>query len=183
MKLLISYSRGKRSRGNAVIELLVILPALLIILAFATDHSRVIHAAISLDSAVRVGAEAGVVSLKVHGFQRNEDDAYTPYHGILMDGTSKLNTTFTNMKTAAQQDYAIDSEYLAAMAICRCPVPADGYEADDGFVACDSAIIGNCHDPQICLTLAAVKEVAMVLHIPGLPNSQSISRQATICGH
>ena len=47
---------GGRSRGQATVELVLILPVLLLLLVAAADLARVFHATISIESAARAGA-------------------------------------------------------------------------------------------------------------------------------
>jgi Flp pilus assembly protein TadG len=69
MKFPLHHGR-KPQRGAATIELIIVLPFLLLLLVGSTDYARVMHTAVSLDSAVRVGVLTGVYIL-------NQPDGYT----------------------------------------------------------------------------------------------------------
>ena len=53
----LAFDRARpRSRGQAIVELAVILPVLLVLLAAGADLARIFHSQVAIESAARAGA-------------------------------------------------------------------------------------------------------------------------------
>lgn len=149
-----------RQRGAATIELIVVLPFLLLLLVGSTDYARIMHAAVSLDSAVRVGVTTGVYTLnQPDGFTKDADGNITVSEDV-----------FDAMRDAAvaeAQPHSIPAPEVAAS--CRCPeYDPSGPDSSD-LRLCTDELIQVCKDPEIHLTMTASAQVDLTLQGRALP--------------
>jgi hypothetical protein len=159
MKFPLHHGR-KPQRGAATIELIIVLPFLLLLLVGSTDYARVMHTAVSLDSAVRVGVLTGVYIL-------NQPDGYTKD----ADGNITVSgDVYEAMQVAAVTEalpHTIPAPVAAAS--CRCP-EYDQSEPDSSDLGlCTDGLIQDCEEPEIHLAMTATTQVDLTLQGWALP--------------
>ncbi len=147
-----------RWRGNAIIELLIVLPFLLLILVGATDYAKMMHAAVALDSAVRVGVATG-------SYRLNQSGGYTR---DTQGNISVQQVVFDAMTAAARADanpskHPLTINAAEVIAQCLCPEFDPSNPGANNLGLCNTTIIRACSDPEIHLAMTASTQVDLVL--------------------
>jgi Flp pilus assembly protein TadG len=151
--------RQRRDTGSALVELAICLPVLVLVMIGTIDFARVFYTSISLSNAARAGAQYGAYNLAQSG------DTAT------MQTTATGATNLTGVTAAASRS-------------CQCAT-------DLGVFSYTSPTLNDCTSPEttscgvnhlvVTVTVTASKTFTTIMsHFPGIPNSLSLSRAATM---
>ena len=180
--------------GGATVELVILLVPIFLLLLVGADFAKVMHALVSLDGAVRVGATTGVQLLN-----RTDASGSPIYFADSVNGDISFpadesgHDVFFYIRKAAQSDaapYTVEDAGVTISVWCRCPEYDRSFrsgEANDGetsqLVANCAAdeVIRNCtiRPPEIILQVTLDSEVGLLLAGQWFfPDAQSLSRSA-----
>lgn len=150
MKMVNHRPLSKPARGSATVELLIVLPLLLLMTLASMDLARVVHAHLSLASAVHAGVLAGARLLQQKNPVLAQQWSKDSDGSIIFVDSAKVVLT---MQRATQDNigtYALNSgDFLLNAVQCRCLKKTSAgtvsYDPADGsLVACDATQIRNC---------------------------------------
>ncbi len=152
MKVVNHLILNKPTRGSATVELLIVLPLLLLITLASMDLARVVHAHLSLASAVHAGVLAGARLLQQKNPVAVQQWGYDPTNKIItLVDSAKVALT---MQHATQDNigaYTLNSaDFLLNAVQCRCMKKTSAgtvsYDPASGsLVACNATEIQNCN--------------------------------------
>ena len=152
--------RGVRSdAGNALVELAVALPLLVLTLIGTADFARVFYDAIELSNAARAGAQYGAANLANAG-------------------------NVANMQTIATSAINITGVTATASRLCQCATNAGAFTATSPANSCTTpaatACTGGTHR-VMTVTVTAQKTFTTIVKFLGVaPWSRVIIRSATL---
>jgi Flp pilus assembly protein TadG len=148
---------SRSEAGSALVELAVALPLLALILVATIDFARIFYTSIELTNAARAGAQYGTQTV-----------------GLSTDGAG--------MSSAALAGSNLTAVTVITGRTCGC-APDDGTgqpwpaATGTGIPPCTVCATGHL---VISVTVTTVKGFSMIAPFPGIPNSISISRAATL---
>ncbi len=186
----------RQCTGAATVELVILLLPILFLLIVGADFARVMHALVSLDSAVRVGASTGAQLMN------QTDESGSPmYYADSADGDITFpvdasgHNVFYYIRKAAQTDAGplpVSDADVTISFWCRCPEFDPSFragKANDGETselvagcAVDN-VIRNCEirPPEILLQVTLESEIDPVLGGRWVfPDVQELSRSVFI---
>ncbi len=137
--------------GSALVELAVVLPLLVLVMAGAIDFARVFYTGMELTNAARAGAQYG---------------AYNPAQSGNIAG----------MKTAATGSVNITGVTATASRICQCATSAGTFSAATCTTTCPSG-----RHLVVTVTVTASRSFTTLMgSFPGIPHSVDLVRSATL---
>ena len=117
-----------REAGQAMIEMVLILPLLLLIMAGVFDFGRVLHAYVVVENAAREAAFAGAVEELSDTDIRNLIDAELQRGGV-SGGTAASTITYQSKGSPPVQTIAINLTYDFPLTILVLPISSVTVEA------------------------------------------------------
>ncbi len=166
-------------RGAATVELLIILPPLLLMTLAAMDLARVVHAHLSLASAVHAGVLAGARLLQQKNPAASQQWSYDPTNKIItLVDSAKVALTMQHATQDNIAAYTLNSGNFPLNAVqCRCKKKTSAgtvsYDPADGsLVACNATEIRNCNADATYPT--AFRQIHVVMRV-SLPVATEIS--------
>ena len=150
---------GVAERGAALVELALILPMLVLVMAGGTDFARVFYTANVLTNAARAGTQYGAQS----------SSFYTNDAGMQAIAQNIANANLSG--TAA----VITSSHL-----CECASAAGTFSATSPANTCSYTCTGGGHI-VIHVTVSAAKTFSTIFNsVPGIPATVNLTRSATL---
>jgi len=146
-------ARWNSERGQAIVEMTLLLPFFLLLLMGVIDFSRVFYTALTVSHAARAGAQYGAQS---NG--KSQDTAGMQAAAI----------------AAAQDDIDTSSLTVTATSFCKCTT--DGITLT-ALATCTSACAGT---RQIYVQVVTGKTFRTLWNYPGVPHTINLSRTAIL---
>jgi Flp pilus assembly protein TadG len=150
--------RAAGETGNALVELAVCLPLLVLTLIGTADFARVFYTSIELTNAARAGAQYG---------------ASSPGH------SSNLGV----MKSTAEAAVNIAGVLATPGRLCQCADDAGAFSATTPANDCTSAVATVCTGGThrvMTVTVTTTKTFTTLVNFVGIPASLALVRSATL---
>ena len=150
--------RAAGESGNALVELAVCLPLLVLTLVGTVDFARVFYMSIELTNAARAGAQYG---------------AFSPGH----------SGSATNMESTATAAVNIPGVTAAAARLCQCADDAGTFSATTPVNDCTSAVTTVCTGGThrvMTVTVTTTKTFTTLANFIGIPSTLNLTRSATL---
>lgn len=112
---------SKQEKGQAMIEMVLILPLILFIMAGAFDFGRVIHAYVVVENAAREAAFAGAAAQESDSSLRALIDAELLRGGVT-GGTAASTITYQNKGSPSAQTVIVNLTYDFPLVILVLPI-------------------------------------------------------------
>ena len=149
---------ARSESGNALVELAVCLPLLVLTLIGTADFARVFYTSIELTSAARAGAQYGA-----HDSVQSSDTA--------------------TMQTTAAAAVNITGVTASAARLCQCASDAGAFSATTPANSCTTlpavACPGGLHR-VMTVTVTTQKTFTTIVNYVGIPSSMALTRSATL---
>jgi len=143
--------------GAALVELAVSLPLLILILVGTIDFARIFYTAIELSNAARAGAE------------------YATYD------VGRATGSMTNAQNAAIAAAPnINTVSASASSLCQCATNSGVVTATTPPNTCTATCSGTGGHIVISVTVTATRTFTTIARFPGVPNTITLSRSATL---
>jgi Flp pilus assembly protein TadG len=150
--------RAGGETGNALVELAVCLPLLVLTLVGTTDFARVFYMSIELTNAARAGAQYG---------------AFSPGH----------SGSVPNMESTATAAVNISGVTATAGRLCQCANDTGAFSATSPINDCTSAVATVCTGGThrvMTVTVTTQKTFTTLVNFIGIPSTLSLTRSATL---
>jgi Flp pilus assembly protein TadG len=144
--------------GNALVELAVALPLLVLTLIGTTDFARVFYMSIELTNAARAGAQYG---------------AFSPGH----------STNVAVMQSTATAAVNITGVTATAAQLCQCATDSGTFSPTTPANSCTTAAATACTGGThrvMTVTVTTTKTFTTLVNFIGIPSTLNLTRSATL---
>jgi Flp pilus assembly protein TadG len=151
-------SLARSESGNALVELAVCLPLLVLTLIGTADFARVFYTSIELTNAARAGAQYG---------SRNPGQSSSP----------------SLMQTTATGAVNITGVTATAARLCQCASDAGAFSDTTPVNSCTTAVTTACTGGLhrvMTVTVTTQKTFTTIVNYIGIPASMALTRAATL---